>query len=77
MSRTDPQLKLRLPAGLKEVIERHAKINGRSMNAEIVSRLTFTLSGVLSDPDVVKAMQVYHNRTEEKMKELRDDPGER
>jgi len=36
---TDPQYKLRLPAELKERIERAALENKRSMNAEIVHRL--------------------------------------
>lgn len=39
MSREDPQLKLRLPLDLKEKITESAKVNGRSMNAEIVYQL--------------------------------------
>jgi len=39
MSREAPQFKLRMPDELKQVIEESAKENGRSMNAEIVSRL--------------------------------------
>ncbi|KTT24262.1 hypothetical protein SB14R_10480 [Pseudomonas oryzihabitans] len=37
---TDPQYKLRLPAELKHSIEVAAGNNHRSMNAEIVARLT-------------------------------------
>lgn len=70
MSRTDPQMKLRLPIDLKELVETHATLNGRSMNAEIVSRLKFSFSGALNDPDVVKAIQVYNNRIESKQREL-------
>lgn len=39
MSREDPQMKIRLPADLKDQIEASAKEVGRSMNAEIVARL--------------------------------------
>ena len=39
MSREDPQMKIRLPADLKDQIEAAAKAAGRSMNAEIVARL--------------------------------------
>lgn len=43
MSREDPQMKIRLPADLKDRIEALAKQAGRSMNAEIVTRLQQTL----------------------------------
>jgi len=36
MSREDPQFKLRLPADLKAKLEQRAKMNGRSINAELV-----------------------------------------
>jgi len=39
MARSDPQMNIRLPEELKAAIEQAAKANGRSMNAEIVSRL--------------------------------------
>lgn len=39
MSRTDPQLKVRLPDGMRDRIAEAAKANNRSMNAEIVARL--------------------------------------
>lgn len=37
---TDPQFKLRLTPELRDEIEAAAKANNRSMNAEIISRLT-------------------------------------
>lgn len=46
MSRTDPQLKVRLPLEMKEELEKAAKENHRSMNAEIVSRLGQSLGYV-------------------------------
>lgn len=39
MSRTDPQFKLRMPAGLRAQVERSAWAARRSLNAEIVIRL--------------------------------------
>ena len=39
MSRSDPQMKLRLPAELKERVEKAAQASGRSLNAEILQRL--------------------------------------
>lgn len=42
MSREDPQMKIRLPADLKDQIETAAKEAGRSMNAEIIERLSRT-----------------------------------
>lgn len=44
MSREDPQMKIRLPADLKDQIEAAAKVAGRSMNAEIVARLEESLT---------------------------------
>lgn len=43
MSREDPQMKIRLPADLKDQIEIASKNSGRSMNAEIVARLELSL----------------------------------
>ncbi|EDU8804996.1 Arc family DNA-binding protein [Salmonella enterica subsp. enterica] len=39
MSREDAQMKIRLPAELKEQLEKSAQENKRSMNAEVVHRL--------------------------------------
>lgn len=39
MSREYPMFGLRMPPELKDKINREAKINGRSLNAEIVDRL--------------------------------------
>lgn len=46
MKQTDPQMKIRLPSGLKEKIAESALANGRSQNAEIVARLEASF-----DPD--------------------------
>lgn len=43
MSRDDPQLRIRLPVELKEIIEASSKENNRSMNAEIVTLLELAI----------------------------------
>lgn len=43
MTRETPQFGLRMPPDLRDLIEKEAKINGRSINAEIVSRLRASL----------------------------------
>ncbi|MEH3087688.1 MAG: Arc family DNA-binding protein [Xylophilus ampelinus] len=40
MSRDDPQMKIRLPADLKQKVESSAEAASRTLNAEIVARLT-------------------------------------
>lgn len=44
MSREDPQFKLRLPADLKAKLDQRAKLNGRSINAELVQIVRSALS---------------------------------
>ena len=55
MTREDPQMKLRMPAELRDHIAELAKANGRSMNAEIVARLEQTINGQ-SDLPVMAAL---------------------
>ena len=45
MTREDPQMKLRLPADLKERLAALAAQDGRSLNAELVKRLEESLEG--------------------------------
>jgi hypothetical protein len=44
MARTDPQLNLRLPAELKDMLDEAAEKNKRSVTAETVDRLTSSFS---------------------------------
>jgi hypothetical protein len=44
MTREDPQVKLRLPEEMRDLIAALAKQNNRSMNAEIVARLEVSLA---------------------------------
>jgi predicted DNA-binding protein len=57
MSREDPQLRIRLPAELKQKIEDFSKANGRSMNAEIVKRLEASFLGEIPEDEVISASQ--------------------
>lgn len=54
MAKDDSHFRLRLPQELKEKIERSAELCGRSMNAEVVFRLseTFNQSHINDDFDV-------------------------
>ncbi len=53
MARADPQMKIRLPTALKTQLAEVATRSGRSLNAEIVVRLTasFQLSDEAAVPD--------------------------
>lgn len=55
MSREDPQLRIRLPLELKEKIEEAAKVNSRSMNAEIVQRLDVSFFNEISSDELISA----------------------
>lgn len=63
MSREDPQMKIRLPADLKDQIEAAAKDSGRSMNAEIVARLEGSFSES-SDTEMVHKLVDQLDRQE-------------
>ncbi|AJJ05089.1 Arc family DNA-binding protein [Yersinia pseudotuberculosis] len=55
MSREDPQLRIRLPIELKEKIEDAAKVNSRSMNAEIVQRLDVSFLNEIPTDELISA----------------------
>ncbi|SEQ19516.1 Arc family DNA-binding protein [Giesbergeria anulus] len=69
MSREDPQMKIRLPAELKDHIEASAKQLGRSMNSEIVARLKATILGYI---DVDGSKDLGAKEIERLTKELSD-----
>lgn len=52
MSREDPQMKIRLPADLKECIEDAATKGKRSLNAEIVARLQASFAPAITSANV-------------------------
>lgn len=58
MSREDPQFRIRLPVELKEKIEGSAKENSRSLNAEIVSRLSETFLNDAPTDEIISAKDV-------------------
>ncbi|CQI98059.1 Arc family DNA-binding protein [Yersinia frederiksenii] len=55
MSREDPQLRIRLPIELKDKIEEAAKVNSRSMNAEIVQRLDVSFLNEIPTDELISA----------------------
>jgi len=62
MSRDDPQMKIRLPEELKTRIEGSATDAGRSLNAEIVERLTRSYQADDSFPEsvaILRAMATF------------------
>jgi len=62
MSRDDPQMKIRLPEALKTQIEESAAEAGRSLNAEIVERLTRSYQADDSFPEstaILRTMATY------------------
>lgn len=44
MAKRDPMIHVRVPDDLKESLEREAKANGRSLNAEVLRRIDNTFS---------------------------------
>lgn len=56
---SDPQFKIRLPQSLKDEIEAHAKENGRSLNAEILTRLNNSFSE--SDRQALALFEMFHD----------------
>lgn len=58
-------MKVRLPADLKDLVEKSAVSNGRSMNAEIVARLQSSFDKDLISPDVQQfIVEAIKNHTE-------------
>lgn len=49
MARHDPQVNFRIPAELKEQLDQSAKDNNRTLTSELVTRLTDSFSGNISD----------------------------
>ena len=57
-SRTHPQMKIRLSPELKAMIDKAAKANNRTLNAEITTRLEETFSGTGDYPSEEKLRQI-------------------
>lgn len=57
MSRDDPQLKLRLPQHLKDMVEQAAKNHSRSINAELVYRIEQSFTGISDQKDLIISAQ--------------------
>lgn len=73
MSREDPQMKIRLPADLKDQIEAVAKQSGRSMNAEIVARLEGSFDATAGGVDAeafIKELEFVRHAYAQQVKSL-------
>lgn len=55
---------VRLPPGMRDNIAEAAKINGRSMNAEVIHRLEQSLAGEGGDPGAVKSLALLLAKAE-------------
>ncbi len=78
MSRTDPQMSIRLPGDLKPRLVRAAQANGRTINAEIVSRLQRSFVDAPSEAlpeDVIKAVLDTHQMVEALLELVTEVPG--
>ncbi|WP_291585768.1 Arc family DNA-binding protein [Comamonas sp. UBA7528] len=77
MSREDPQMKIRLPADLKDQIEAASKQSGRSMNAEIVARLEKSFAWTASDSRVLSVGAIQpHSKLQMLVKRVAEQAAE-
>jgi len=75
MARNDPELRLRLPEGLKAEIEEHAKKNQRSLNAEVVARLQESVAWQDYDiEDMAKQLEEHESRLDKIERRFYQDP---
>lgn len=59
VGRGSDQVKLRLPDGMRDDLKKEAKVNGRSMNAEIIARLKKCFAmDTEEDSDIIKNVNV-------------------
>ncbi|MBV8798703.1 MAG: Arc family DNA-binding protein [Alphaproteobacteria bacterium] len=57
MARTDEQMNLRLPDGMRDRVRAEAKANGRSMNAEVIARLEASFQPRFDVPEEIQKMR--------------------
>ena len=75
VGRGSDQFVVRLPPGMRNTIAREAEKNGRSMNAEIVDRLTFSFEQILTNEglaQVSKRLEASAEALESLLFDLRD-----
>lgn len=72
VGRGSDQVKLRLPDGMRDELKEAAKVNGRSMNAEIIARLeVFTDSPSNSDRlDEIMETLIKHDEKLDKLADM-------
>ncbi len=69
MTRTDPQMRIRLPAELKKKINESASGEGRSQNAEVVHRLEMSFRTTDSIP--ATSIDDLHQTMKDLLQELK------
>jgi uncharacterized coiled-coil protein SlyX len=75
MARNDPELRLRLPEGLKAEIEEHARKNQRSLNAEVVARLQESVAWQDYDiPTMAEQLENLESRLSKVEERIFEDP---
>ncbi len=57
MARNDPQVNFRLPLDLKEKLEQAAKVHGRSLTSELITRLEQSFAENPSSSDTIVMFQ--------------------
>ncbi|MDO4434379.1 MAG: Arc family DNA-binding protein [Alysiella sp.] len=57
MARNDPQVNFRLPLDLKEKLEQAAKVHGRSLTSELITRLEQSFAENQSSSDTMAMFQ--------------------
>lgn len=71
----DPQYKLRWPEELRDMVSQSAKVNNRSINAEIIYRLEQSFAQPLHPMEVADTLSEYEKPQEQKL--VANDPRER
>ena len=72
MARTDLQVNIRMPAELKERIERATDASGRSLNAEILYRLQRTFEANIIAASETERLNKVADRLELVLEQLRE-----
>lgn len=64
MARTDPQVNFRIPAELKDKLDEAAKVNGRTLTAELILRLETTFEQDSHLKDLIERLESLENEVD-------------
>ncbi|MEQ1105218.1 Arc family DNA-binding protein [Acinetobacter ursingii] len=76
MARNDPQVNFRIPSELKDKLDNAAKENGRTLTAELITRLEMTFEQDDQLKDLVARLEYLENEVDSlryEQNELRGD----